>query len=363
MDIGDTAVRGVGVGTGPAGGLNSSDIEKPIMSSSVRTRDGMIERSFDRLVHYSLYLSPDHDHRAMVEQLEASLTSLRRYNQSIPVAVIVHGDGGDRLKPLAHSYRAAVVTRPDYRLQLAEVVPEAAPTLVCYPLLHKFMNFGTLAAINPRQALYIDCDTLFFDDVEILFDRYRDAAHVVAREEPHTRRSPHGYDPGYIDEEALEQLTSSLGLAPIAPFNTGVVLLNELPWARLEPVGRQTVDIGWRFLLGLVDRLGPDATNHYGHSTAVAELGDRLDDLAPGTIGLALPLPSPNHWILDEACLWLALGGVPGLGTADFSPADVLQNGELFAHRVGEVPAVVCHYYSQNTDRLRAWSNGVPVGP
>ncbi len=315
----------------------------------------------ERLVHYSLSLSPTRDCGHLLDQLDASLEGLRRHNRSIPVAVLVHGPGDGRLTELGRRHRAELVTRPDYGTLLAEIVPEAAPSLVHYPLLHKFWNFEVLAEIDPRSALYVDCDTLFFGDVERLFDGYGRAGHVVAREEPGSRRSHYGYDPTYLDEEALASLTAALGIRPIPPFNTGAVLLNELPWRSIASIGERSVEIAWRFLIDLVHRLDPTAANRYGPSAAAADLRSRLDDLRPDLALDALPFPSPNHWILDEVSLWLALGQVPGLQVADFDRSDVVQNGELFAHRPDDVPAVLCHYYSQNTERVRAWSNGRPA--
>lgn len=311
-----------------------------------------------RLVHYSLYLCSCRDHRDLLEQLEASLASLRHHNQIIPVAVMVHGPFGAELAAIGQTYRAALVQRSPYRQQLSEIVPLGAPSLGCYPLLHKFMNFDALEELAVTQALFVDCDTLFFDDVGGLFDRYLCAGHVVAREEPNCRRSPHGYDPTYLDEDALRGLTNALGLAPVAPFNTGVVLFNNLPWALMAEVGRQSVRIAWRLLLGCVAGGRHLPPGPYGPSEALTELATRFDGLDPAVRAQALPFPSPNHWILDEVSLWLALGQLPGLVTADFSPTDVLQNGELFSQSPDSVGGVLCHYYSQNTERVRAWANG-----
>src|SRR4029078_2472624 len=72
-----------------------------------------------------------------------------------------------------------------------------------------------------------------------------------------------------------------------------------------------------------------------------AEYGEFLgvDQLrAPGALTssdarAALPYPSANRWLLDELALWLTLGHVPGLTSADFSRTDVMQNGELDTSR------------------------------
>jgi hypothetical protein len=75
----------------------------------------------------------------------------------------------------------------------------------------------------------------------------------------------------------------------------------------------------------------------------------------------ALPYPSSNHWILDEVALWLTLGHVPGLRTADFSMADVAENGEFANAAPGDGGWVMCHYYTQNTARITEWLRRQPV--
>ena len=45
-----------------------------------------------------------------------------------------------------------------------------------------------------------------------------------------------------------------------------------------------------------------------------------------------------------------------GLTSADFSRSDVMQNGELDTSRDDTGDAVLCHYFSQSTERVHEWT-------
>lgn len=278
----------------------------------------------DRLVHYSLALPPHEPRPDLIWQLAASWRTLREHNAEIPVVLFVYGGMPAELAALCREHRVLVHEQGPYAARLAALCPEGWPTLVDYPLLHKFLNFGELARTGARQVLFCDCDTVFFTDVALLFDRYGDAD-VVAREEVHSGRSIHGADRTFIDEPLLARLAAADGAAVIPPFNLGVVLFNHDVSHRLAPLAPLILDYAWRFKAG------------------------------------TLPFPSTNWWILDEVVLWLALGQVPGLRTADFLPGDVAQNGEFGRADPHDARWILCHYYSQNTQRIAAWLAGRPV--
>ena len=275
----------------------------------------------DRLVHYSLVFPPGEPRPDLIWQFGASVRTLREHNPRIPVALFVHGAMPAGLAALCHEHDVLVHDQGPYRDRLAALCPEGWPLLVDYPLLHKFLNFRELARTGARQILFCDCDTVFFSDVEALFDRYGDAD-VVAREEVHSSRSIHGVDRTFIDEPLLARIAAADGAAVVAPFNLGVVLFNHDAWHRLGPLDALILDYAWRFKAG------------------------------------ALPFPSTNWWILDEVALWLALGHAPGLRTADFLPSDVAQNGEFMRADPRGAGWVLCHYYSQNMGRIDAWLAG-----
>ena len=275
----------------------------------------------DRLVHYSLALPPDEPRPDLIWQLSASLGTLRAHNADIPVALFVYGGMSAELLALCARHRVLVHDQGPYEERLAALCPAGWRSLVGYPLLHKFLNFRALARTGARQILFCDCDTVFFADVEGLFDRYGDAD-VVAREEVHSSRSVHGIDRTFIDEALLARIAAAAGAAVVPPFNLGVVLFNHGVWHELVQLEALIVDYAWRFRSG------------------------------------ALPFPSTNWWILDEVAMWLALGHSPGLRTADFLPGDVAQNGEFARSDPRAAGWILCHYYSQNMHRIDAWLAG-----
>ncbi len=275
----------------------------------------------DRLVHYSLALPPDEPRPDLIRQFGISLGTLREHNPSIPTALFVYGGMGAELAALCREHDVLVHQQGPYAERLAALCPAGWPALAGYPLLHKFLNFRELARTGARQILFCDCDTVFFDDVERLFDRYGDAD-VVAREEVHSGRSIHGVDRTFIDEPLLARIAAADGAAVVPPFNLGVVLFNHGVWRELARLDALIVDSAWRLTAG------------------------------------ALPFPSTNWWILDEVALWLALGHVPRVRTADFAPGDVAQNGEFARTDPRAAGWILCHYYSQNMHRIEAWLAG-----
>jgi len=272
----------------------------------------------DQLVHYSLAFPPHEQRPDLLWQLDASLRTLREHNAEIPVALFLYGAMPAELAALCGEHDVMVHQQGGYEERLAALCPAGWRALADYPLLHKFLNFRELSAVGAAQILFCDCDTVFFDDVAVLFDRYGDAD-VVAREEVHSSRSPHGVDRSFIDEPLLAQLAAAGGAAAIPPFNLGVVLFNHGVWRALAGIEPRFVDYAWRLKTGV------------------------------------LPFPSTNWWILDEVALWLALGHVPGVRTADFHPGDVAQNGEFARSDPRSAGWILCHYYSQNMGRIDAW--------
>ena len=304
-----------------------------------------------RLVYYSL-LAPPAPRADLSWQFETSVATLRAHNPDIPVVLFLHGALPADVATTCRRFRVMVHHQGAYAERLAALCPAGAAALAAYPLLHKYLNFRELAASGVEQAMCCDLDTLFFGDVGVLFDRYGDAD-VVAREEVNCCRSHHGHDPSFIDEELLGRLAGAERRAPVPQFNLGFVLFNHFVVERLRELDRLFVDDAWRLVSWMAA--------HPVAGTALAAYGEFVGlDRALATITAtdrqrALPFPSTNRWILDEVALWLALGAVPGLRTADFDRADVAQNGEVLGVEAAAAPWIACHYYTQNTHRIASW--------
>jgi hypothetical protein len=314
----------------------------------------------DQLVCYSVFLSreapPPPD---LLRQLLASVQTLRQYDERMPVVVFAYDDAQTAIEPMLAPYDVRVVPRGSYEERVKQLCPQGWTFLSKYPVLHKSFNFDAVAAMQPRQVLLLDCDTLFFDDVAQLFARYGDA-HCYAREEPSCSRSPHGYRPEYLDEAVLLRAASTLGVHALPPFNLGVLLLNHGVWSALAELLPAMMDYVWRLLLGIAieprERPAPDDA---GLAAWVRQQQDALPAWAAASP--PLPFPSTNEWILEQVAFWLALGHVPDLRYADFSPSHVVQNGELFAEAAPPPESVLCHYFSGLTARVEEWLRACPL--
>jgi hypothetical protein len=312
--------------------------------------------STSRLAYYSVTFLDAAREAELLWQLETSVASLRAFNDRLTVVVFVYGCVPDGLHDIAARCGVHVVRVEPYRDRLARLCPDGWRLLADYPLLHKFLNFGRLAQLagEPDQVLYLDCDTFFFGDVERLFDAYA-IAHVVAREEVSCGRSHYGYDPEYLDEAQIASVAGATGSQPPPPFNLGVVLFNAGAWRLLPPLEPTLLDYARRLATWMAMHPAVGRSAEYGEFLGVDQLR-RSGALTSSDARAALPYPSANRWLLDELALWLTLGHVPGLTSADFSRTDVMQNGELDTSRDDTGDAVLCHYFSQSTERVREWT-------
>jgi hypothetical protein len=253
-----------------------------------------------------------------------------------------------------------VAEQGPYGDRLAALSPQSGTAMARYPLLHKNLNFAELAAAGAQQVLCCDLDTIFFTDVEALFDRYA-GADVVAREEVHSSRSIHGADRALIDEPLLEQLAHHVGRAVVPPINLGVVLYNHGVVGRLTAIMSTLVDDAWRLLTGLTVREFPNS--HVAGGATFPWMDDVRRRASDADRQRALPFPSNNGWIVDEVAWWLALGSLPGLTRADFDARDVAQNGEVLDTPRDRATWALCHYYSNNLTRVVEWLQRQPSRP
>jgi hypothetical protein len=309
----------------------------------------------ERLVYYSLAASRANPRPDLVWQIESSIRSLRTYNRTVPVIVFTYGDVPEDLAPALGPLDVIIHYQGSYEARLAGLAPRAWPVLSQYPILHKFLNFREIDAYNPEQVLYLDCDTLFFNNVDMLFGRYAHAD-CYAREEPTCGRSHYGYDPSYLDESALAKLGEQEGIRPAPPFNLGIVLFNNGIWRNIAGLEHVLLSYAWRFAVWMA--MHPLEGDHFAEGLGVEYLRGNFEQLAAAEdVRWALPYPSVNRWILEQVSFWLTLGHVPNLSYQDFFRRDVLQNGEILARNRRECDWVVCHYFSNNKDRIDAWMN------
>lgn len=284
------------------------------------------------LVYYSI--AADGSGRCERQWIE-SIRSLRRFNRSIPVHLVLYGPFHRCLLEEAKRQEVTVHLVENYGVCFRNSPAERHLALGYYRTFHKFHALRYLPVRDALHVLYADCDTFFFADVSSLLQRYS-CAHWYAREEPYSRRSPYGYRPRYIDESALAQITDREGVEFIPPYNTGLCVLNHGLSELLAENSGLLLDYAWRFLMGV-----------RGHAGCPTELAIILRDSLNGCDGRgALPYPSENVWIVEQFATWLALGNIPGLTHDVLRPQDAIQSGE-FAEPGRISRCMAAHYFNR----------------
>ena len=288
-----------------------------------------------KLVYYSLTHNP-HDSRE--RQWIQSIRSLRMYNRTIPVWLLLFNGGNDELLREAGRHNVHVRTMGDYR-EFLQCLHPRGDVLALYPTFHKFMTLEKLPLEDAAQLLYLDCDTFFFKDVNLLFDTH--AEHDwYAREEPASMRSHCGYDPQHVDEVLLQYIARSEGLRYVPPFNSGVCLLNRGVWHDVLGTRSAYLNLVWRLLCGRELSEHEYGSHNQAISTAIRESISEADRAE------ALPYPSANSWIIEQIALWLSLGGLPEFSLGTLSAAQVAQGGEFESQLTPRDQCVLAHYFS-----------------
>ena len=287
-----------------------------------------------RLVYYSLANFPD-DSRE--RQWIQSIRSLRRYNPSIPVWLLLFNGASTELLREAEQRDVRVQLLGDYQ-EFLQRAHSHGSVLALYPTFHKFLALEHLPLPSLEQLLYLDCDTFFFDDVNLLFDEH--STHDwYAREETRSTRSHLGYNPNHIDELLLQYIARSERLNYVPPFNSGVCLLNRGIWNRLTGLRDTYLNLAWRLLCGR-ELSGREYNLHDPRIHPAV-----MDAIIDSDRANALPYPSCNGWIIEQIALWLALGHLPNFSLGTLSPDQVSQ-GDEFETVPSPRQRVLAHYFS-----------------
>lgn len=286
-----------------------------------------------RIVTYSLSVTGPPQATDYHEELINSVKSLRTHNRVVPVHVFLYGEHPSAFLTELEDEQVTVHQMGSYSDAVRRIRPRGFRTLERYPVLHKWMNFHKLASLGPSQVLQIDCDTFFFDDVEILFDRYSDC-HFYGREEPASKASHYGYFPDYLNEDKLFALARREGAKQVNPYNIGVSVLNHGLWNEIAKRTEMFLSYVFRFAAGMARN--PETRGKLWPELAQVVMVDLLEQ----TDVEDLPFPSSNLWILDQVALWLTMGHVPGFTHGHISRDHVLQGGET-----SEAKVVVHHYF------------------
>ena len=229
----------------------------------------------DNIVFYS-YKKSIHDHinDHELKRFEHSIRSLRDFNDEIPVYLFCDDPA---FIPLYF--------RTHYNVNVLPLVKQVKHGML---FIYRWFNLNYFK--EEANILYVDSDTVFYGDVQYLFDHYN-YAEVFGREEFGFRHDPNTGG-GKNIREALDYVDQCIeeagGQGHIYKYCMGVMLFNR------------------GVHLDIVERLG--------------ELVELMFKLKDGKI----PYPVPNPRIIDEYAMWVLLSRMGVFGEL-FGVQDVTQ--------------------------------------
>ena len=259
------------------------------------------------IVFYSYKINRNshiNDHE--LKRLDHSISSLRKFNHEIPVYLFC--DDPEFIPPY-------------FSLEYdVRVLPFEKQVNHRMTFIYRWFNLqyfeddeGTYQDAN---ILYVDSDTIFYGDVQYIFDHYN-YAEVFGREEFGFRHDPNSGG-GKNIRKALDYVDQCIvdagGQDQIYKYCMGVMLFND------------------GIHLDIIDRLG--------------ELVELMFKLKDGKI----PYPVPNPRIIDEYAMWVILsriGVIGGLfGIQDVTQGYIEQKHEEFFN------PIVLHYTTKGEQQL-----------
>ena len=259
------------------------------------------------IVFYSYKINrSSHINDHELKRLDHSISSLRKFNHEIPVYLFC--DDPEFIPPyfsLEYDVRVLPFEKAHNHGML---------------FIHKWYNLKFFdkrsGEFDDSNILYVDSDTLFYGDVQYLFDHYN-YADVFGREEFGFRHDPNtggGKDIRKALDYVDQCIVDAGGTTQVYKYCLGVMLFNN------------------GLHLDIIDRLGE-----------LVELMLKIKDNK-------IPYPVPNPRIIDEYAMWVILsmiGVIGGLfGVQDVTQGYIEQKHEEFFN------PIVLHYTTKGEQQL-----------
>ena len=257
------------------------------------------------IVYYS-YKTNHHDHinEHEIKRFEHSIRTLREFNNEIPVYLFCNDP---ELIPPYFSLEYDVRVRPFEKAHTHGML-----------FIYRWFNlqFFDKPEYDDANILYVDSDTVFYGDVQYLFEHYN-YAKVFGREEFGFRHDPNTGG-GKNIRKALDYvdqcITEAGGKGHIYKYCMGVMLFNN------------------GFHEDIIDRL------------------EELVKLMEQIKAFELPYPVPNPRIVDEYAMWIILSRIGVIGGL-FGVQDVTQGYVEEKHKEFFNP-IVMHYTTKGEQQL-----------
>ena len=256
----------------------------------------------DNIVYYSTKMNKyAHVNEHEIKRLEHSIRSLREFNNEIPVYLFCDDPS------FIPSYFTTDLS--------VKVVPFVEGNDHGFIFIYRWINLRYFEDMD-ANILYVDSDTLFYGDVQYLFDHYN-YADVFGREEFGFRHDPNTGG-GKNIRKALDYVDQCIeeagGKGHIYKYCMGVMLFNK------------------GVHLDIIDRLG--------------ELVELMLKVKDGKISY----PVPNPRIIDEYAMWVILSRI-GVHGGLFGVQDVTQGYVEQKHQEFFNPIVI-HYTTKGEQQL-----------
>ncbi|MDQ2963160.1 MAG: hypothetical protein M3R31_08395 [Pseudomonadota bacterium] len=277
--------------------------------------------------------------------LENSLSSLRKFNSTIRVVCYCLGPPPERTSQILRRYDVEAIYLEDCLSQFRTHCPDGWQLLAKYAVSTKWLGVAALTKLEPSQALYIDKDTFFFDDVDILFQTYRHAD-IYARSEPMREEGKIVIDNVFYRGIAEKEQSNAVAL-----FEVGVMLFNNHSWHTIKSCLSDIYSYIWRFSVWMA--LNPDPQFDSSDIVFLRENKDGL--LSIEAANRALKFPWMNRWIRETFAISLTLGKLQNFSMGRLESRDVLQNGEFDIVGSSEANPVMVHYFNSNLEAMRRW--------
>ena len=259
------------------------------------------------IVFYSYKINrSSHINDHELKRLDHSISSLRKFNHEIPVYLFC--DDPEFIPPyfsLEYDVRVLPFEKAHNHGML---------------FIHKWYNLKFFdkrsGEFDSSNILYVDSDTLFYGDVQYLFDHYN-YAEVFGREEFGFRHDPNtggGKDIRKALDYVDQCIVDAGGTTQIYKYCMGVMLFNN------------------GLHLDIIDRLGE-----------LVELMLKIKDNK-------IPYPVPNPRIIDEYAMWVILSRIGVIGGL-FGIQDVTQGYIEQKHKEFFNP-IIMHYTTKGEQQL-----------